>query len=91
LDSRTGGKESLVADDNKRNVHYFEADSMAGLFDLLQAWQNENEKRFLSLGIENDGGTFCCIALTNPSEVIIVNSDDGARVWKGGALSVALA
>jgi hypothetical protein len=83
-------KGALVIDENKRNVHYFEADSMAALFDLLQAWQNENEKRFLSFGIENDAGMFCCIALTNPSEVIIMSAlgtGPGAYV-SNGSLSV---
>jgi hypothetical protein len=68
-----------VADENKRNLHYFEAPSMASLFDVLQTWQNENEKRFLSLGIEKDRGRFCCIALTNPTEVIICNGYGGSQ------------
>ena len=60
-------------DENKRNLQYFEAQSMEGLFDALQVWQLEHEKRFLSLDIQNDHGKFCCIALTNPTEVVIVD------------------
>jgi hypothetical protein len=65
-----------MSDENKRNLLYFEAVSMRELFDSIQIWQNENDKRLLSLSIERDGGKFCCIALTNPSEMIIV---DGYR------------
>ncbi|MGA3058338.1 MAG: hypothetical protein ABSE70_09955 [Candidatus Limnocylindrales bacterium] len=68
-----------MIDENKRNIHYFEADSMARLFDSLQAWQNENEKRFLSICIEIDHDKFCCIALTNPTEVVIT---DASGAWK---------
>jgi len=35
-------------DENKRNLQYFEAESMVELFDALQAWQHDKEKRFLS-------------------------------------------
>lgn len=31
-------------------------------------------KRLLSTSIEKDGDKFCCIALSNPTEVSIVNS-----------------
>jgi hypothetical protein len=67
------------SDENKRNLHYFESDSMAGLFGSMQAWQEENEKRFLSIGIENDHGKFCCIALTNPTEVVITDVSGTAQ------------
>jgi len=60
-------------DENKRNLQYFEADSMADLFGALQAWQNAKAKRLLSLDIQQDGGKFCCIALTNPTEVILMD------------------
>jgi hypothetical protein len=86
-------REISLMDDNKRNLQYFEAESMAELFDALQTWQHEKEKRFLSLDIQNDHGKFCCIALTNPSEVVIVGSDVGTfgklyqvKVNAGGAL-----
>lgn len=70
-----------MSDNNKRNLHYFEATSMKGLYESLEAWQAEEQKRFLSVSIERDGDSFCCIALTNPSEVIIMGAKDGS----GGA------
>jgi hypothetical protein len=69
-----------MSDDNKRNLLYFEAPSMKELYNLLETWQDENKKRFLSLSIEKDRGGFCCIGLTNPSEVVIV---DGTYVSGG--------
>jgi len=60
-----------MADENKRNLQYFEAPSMRELFGLMQAWQVENEKRLLSLSVEKDDAMFCCIAVTNPTDVYI--------------------
>jgi hypothetical protein len=57
---------------NKQNLQYFEAASMRELFGAMQDWQIENKQRLLSLNVERDGDAFCCIALTNPSEVVIV-------------------
>jgi hypothetical protein len=62
-----------MSEQNKRNIHYFESSSMHELFGSLQSWQNENNKRFLSISIEKDRGKFCCIALTNPTEVVITD------------------
>jgi hypothetical protein len=62
-----------VKDPNKRNLQYFEASTMAGLYDALETWQLEHEKRFLSLNVQSDNGKFCCIALTNPTEVVIMD------------------
>ncbi|HEY9766998.1 MAG TPA: hypothetical protein V6C71_00645 [Coleofasciculaceae cyanobacterium] len=39
----------------------------------MENWQNENHKRFLSTDIQQDGDMFCCIALTNPTEVVITD------------------
>ena len=58
---------------NKRNLHYFEATTMADLHKALEAWQSEHEKRLLSVSIQADSGKFCCIALTNPTEVVLTN------------------
>jgi len=44
---------------------------MRGLFKLMNEWQHTNQRRLLSTSIQNDGGLFCCIALTNPTEVVI--------------------
>ena len=71
-----------MSDKNKHNLQYFESSSMKQLFDLMEIWQVENEKRLLSVSIEKDGDKFCCVALTNPTEVIIMNgaSSGGAEV-----------
>ena len=61
-------------DSNKKNIMYFENRTMRGLFEDIEAWQNSNMKRLLSTNIEKDGGNFCCIALSNPTEVKIVES-----------------
>lgn len=62
-----------MSDDNKKNILYFESQSMHDLYETMEEWQNTNQKRFLSMDIQNDGGKFCCIALTNPTEVVIVD------------------
>ena len=61
-------------DDNKHNILFFEGASMRELHATMEAWQNANKKRFLSMSIEREGEGFCCIALTNPTEVMIVGS-----------------
>jgi hypothetical protein len=60
------------------------------LYDCMQAWQDANQKRLLSVSIQEDGGKFCCIALTNPSEVVITNSegDSHAKISNDGVLYV---
>jgi hypothetical protein len=80
-----------VADDNKRKLHYFEAQSMPALYNALDSWQEEHRQRFLSLNVEHDTVKFCCIALTNPTEVIIVDGSSYERavgVTFGGSLQV---
>ena len=73
-----------MADDNKQNIQYFEASSMRELYDVLHTWQLENGKRFLSLNIDKKDDKFCCIALTNPMEVIIQDASwSGAHVSEG--------
>jgi len=49
----------------------------------MDDWQKEKQKRFLSMSINKDGHSFNCIALTNPTEVIIL---DGSRA-NGAAVS----
>jgi hypothetical protein len=73
-----------MSHENKHNVHYFEASSMRELFHSIETWQNENNQRFLSLNTEKDKEKFCCITLTNPTEVVICNGfgDDQARVTR---------
>ncbi len=69
-----------MSDKNKLNLHYFESASMRELFGLMDVWQIENEKRLLSISIEKDEGKFCCIALTNPTEVIIMDGSYSSGV-----------
>ena len=74
---------------NKRNILYFESSSMYKLYKRLQKWQKKNNKRFLSISIHKNNGKFCCIALTNPSEVVITNAEGSMDVAVSyGALSV---
>lgn len=61
-------------DNNKFNTIYFENSTMNGLYKEIQNWQTANQKRLLSINIQKDNGLFCCIALSNPLEVTIVNS-----------------
>ena len=62
-----------MAENNKHNILYFEGSSMRVLHNTMDEWQKENEKRFLSMSVNKDGENYCCIALTNPSEMVIVN------------------
>ena len=64
-----------MTDENKRNLLFFEASSMRELYDCMRNWQDANHKRMLSVSVQEDGGKFCCIALTNPTEVVICNQD----------------
>lgn len=79
-----------MSDTNKRNLHYFESASMRGLYDCMESWQIENQKRLLSTNIQKDRNNFCCIALTNPTEVVITSVDGEyhARVTDKGMLLV---
>jgi hypothetical protein len=60
-----------MSGDNKHNLLYFESPSMRELHDCMEKWQIANRKRFLSVCIQQDGEQFCCIALSNPIEVIV--------------------
>lgn len=73
---------------NKQNILYFAHISMRKLYKSMKDWQQVNRKRFLSLCVQRDGKKFCCIALTNPSEVVIADGDDEyyADVTKDGRL-----
>jgi hypothetical protein len=72
--------EANVAEGNKSNLLYFEASTMRGLHGLLSQWQEAHQKRLLSVSIERDGDVFCCVALTNPTEVVITNVHGTAYV-----------
>ncbi|GAB0106867.1 hypothetical protein JMUB6875_58570 [Nocardia sp. JMUB6875] len=75
---------------NKHNLVYFENPSMRGLYAAIDEWQRTNNHRFLSLTVHPDAGNFCCIALTNPAEVVITSVDghNHAAVNRFGNLSV---
>jgi hypothetical protein len=62
-----------MSENNKRNLRYFEAQSMRDLYEGMESWQIEHQKRLLSVNIQREEHGFSCIALTNPSEVIIVD------------------
>jgi hypothetical protein len=67
----------MVTDDNKRNLMFFESSSVRELYDKMDAWQQKVSKRLHLVTIHKDGEMFCCIALTNPAEVIIVDPVSG--------------
>jgi hypothetical protein len=67
-----------MSDMHKRNLVYFENSSMRGLYDEMESWQEATSKRLLSISVQQDGSNYCCIALTNPTEVVIT-SRDGKR------------
>jgi hypothetical protein len=75
---------------NSRNLYYFEASSMRGLYTAIDSWQAANGKRLLSVDVERDGDVFCGIVLSNPMEVIIMDGygeggvdvrDNALKVW----------
>ena len=79
-----------MSEDNNHNILFFESPSMRGLYDTMESWQNANQKRFLSVSIQQDHENFCCIALTNPSQVVITDRSgmNVAHVYPDGTLHV---
>ncbi len=78
-----------MLNDNKNNLVYFESSTMKGLYEIMENWQKNYKKRLLSTNIQKDKGKFCCIALTNPTEVIIMDGNgSGAGVSSDGFLFV---
>ena len=80
----------MAPEDNSRNLLYFASESMRGLFDVMDAWQSEHGKRLLSTQVQQDGGKFCRIALTNRMAVVIVDrvGSKCATVTSSGRLLV---
>lgn len=79
-----------MIDDNKHNLIYFESISMKELYETMEEWQNANHKRLLSTNIQKDKDKFCCIALTNPTEVVICSGFGGSQATvSNGDLYVA--
>ncbi|WP_069161301.1 hypothetical protein [Nocardia altamirensis] len=79
-----------MLDMNKRNLVYFESPSMRGLYERMEEWQQANERRLLSVSVQHDQDNYCCIALTNPTEVVITSADghNHASVTRFGMLAV---
>ena len=50
---------------------------MKGLYGDMEDWQNTNQKRLMSTSILKDGDMFLCVALSNPSEVVIHGAAGG--------------
>lgn len=77
----------------KPNVHYFESETMRGLYSVMAEWQEKRETRLLSMAVGRDGNNFCCIALAGPAEVVVTNprgdlyaeiEGDAVKVWNIG-------
>jgi len=62
-----------MTDDNKRNIVYFEGETMRGLYESIDTWQESERKRLASLSVQVCDGKYCAIAVTNPTEVVIVD------------------
>ena len=79
-----------MTDDNKRNIVYFEGETMRGLYEAIDTWQESERKRLASLSVQVCDGKYCAIAVTNPTEVVIVNGREEyqATVDKEGNLWV---
>ncbi len=77
-----------MPDDNKRNLLFFESPTVRDLYATMDEWQKTNRKRMQSVSIHKDGEMFCCIALTNPNEVIITDADGDQALVQGGVLWV---
>ena len=69
-----------MSDSNKHNLLYFESSSMRELYGCMDEWQHTNNRRLLSISIQKDGESYCCIALTNPTEVVITDGEHDAAV-----------
>lgn len=80
-----------MSDTNKRNLVYFENPSMRGLYACMEEWQQANNRRLLSVSVQRDDDNYCCIALTNPTEVVITSMDgrNHATVYNNGQLSTS--
>jgi len=67
--------EKTSENGNSLNILYFEASTMRNLYENMKEWQNINKKRLLSCSIQKELDNYCCICLTNPTEVIICDGD----------------
>ena len=58
---------------------------MRGLYSCMEEWQKTNNRRLLSISVQQDDGNYCCIALTNPTEVVITDYEGRTYVGVMGA------
>jgi hypothetical protein len=65
---------------NKHNLVYFEDSTMCGLYTSMEEGQQINNRRLLSISIQSEDGRYCCVALTNPTKVVITSKDGKKRV-----------
>ena len=63
--------------DNKHNLLFFEASDAKSLYNKMDEWQYKHGKRLLSTSIVVEDDKICCIALSNPTEVVIVDAWNG--------------
>ena len=61
---------------------------MKELFAEMDEWQAKHRKRLQSVSVQPDGGAFAAIALSNPTEVIIVNGYGSGGVAVGNNVLV---
>ena len=47
---------------------------MRALYEKIDEWQTVNQTCLLSVSVQQDEGRFCCIALSNPVEVHLVDT-----------------
>ena len=75
-----------MSSESHMNSEYCEAATMKELYVMIARWQEENKKRMLSLAVDKCRGGLCCLAVTNPMEVVIVTppgAGPGAKVDRG--------
>ena len=86
------GKGVVMTDDNKRNIVYFEGETMRRLYEAIDTWQETERKRLASLSVQVCDGKYCAIAVTNPTEVVIVHGrgQGQATVTDDGRLEIVI-
>ena len=67
---------------NKTNLVYFECPSMRALYDAMRSWQDTNQKGFLSISIEQDNGSFCCIAVIRTINLVRQMQDSLTKFYE---------
>jgi len=63
---------------NFSNTHYFEAKTMKEMYNKVEIWQIQNEKRLQSLQCQRSfdhNENVCCIGITGPNEVLLCDTE----------------